>query len=44
LLRGGSAHELALFALLWLLPAFIVGCAIYAISKRRRRDRIQPMD
>ncbi len=44
LLRGGSAPELILFALLWLIPATIVGCAIYAISKRRGRDPIEPMD
>ena len=44
LLRGGSAYEIGLFALLWLLPAVVVGCAVYAIFKRRRRNPLQPMD
>ena len=44
LLRGGSSYELGLFALLWLFPAVIIGCAIYALVRRRRRNAIQPMD
>lgn len=44
LLRGGSIYELSLFALLWFMPAILVGCAAYAIFKRRRRNPIQPMD
>ena len=45
LLRGGSMYELALFALLWLLPAIIVGVLIYALFKRlNRRDHIRPME
>ena len=35
LLRGGNGYELGLFALLWLFPAIIVVCAIFAIFKRR---------
>lgn len=45
LLRGGSAYELGLFALLWLFPAFLIGLLIYALFKRLKRDdHIRPMD
>lgn len=44
LLWGGSASELALFALLWWMPVVVVGCCFYALLRRRRRNRIQPMD
>ena len=46
LLRGGSSYELGLFALIWTLPSFLVGCLIYAAIKRlgSKRDKIQPMD
>lgn len=46
LLRGGSAYELGLFALLWLLPAFLAGVLVYALFKRfsRRRNDIRPKD
>lgn len=45
LLRGGSMYELGLFALLWLLPAFIVGVLIYALLKHlSRRNHIRPID
>ena len=39
LLRGGSAYELTLFALLWSWVALIVGWAIYALLKRRRPSK-----
>ncbi len=44
LLRGGSAYELALFAFLWWMPAVVAGCAVYGLLKRRRRNRIHPMN
>lgn len=46
LLRGGNIYELGLFALFWLLPAFLVAVLIYALFKRssRRRNRFQPLD
>lgn len=37
LIHGGSIYELCLFALLWLLPAFLIGCGVYAIVRRIRR-------
>lgn len=44
LLRGGSPYELGLFALLWWMPAVVGGCLVYALVKRRRRNRAHPMD
>ena len=41
LLRGGSIYELALFALLWLLPVILISVLVYALFKRftHRRHR-----
>lgn len=44
LLAGGNKYELGLFALLWSLPAVSVAFVLYALVKRKRRSRIQPMD
>lgn len=44
LLRGGSVYELALFALLWSMPAIVAGCVIFALLKRRRHNTILPME
>ena len=45
LLKGGDAYELGMFALIWWLPALVVGCLIYALLKRlRRRNPILPMN
>ena len=44
LLRGGSAYELSLFALLWWMPTVVVGCAIYGLRRRLGRHRTRPMD
>lgn len=40
LLRGGSAYEIVLFALIWLLPAFLLGVGGYALIRRLRANRI----
>lgn len=45
LLRGGSAYELGLFALIWWLPALIVCILIYALFRwRSRRNSTQPLE
>jgi hypothetical protein len=36
LLRGGSGYEMGLFALLWLLPAFLLGIGLYTVVRRLR--------
>lgn len=46
LLRGGSVYEVELFAMIWLLPAFLVGTLVYAFIKWlfRPQSYIRPMD
>lgn len=45
LLRGGSVYEFGLFALLWALPAILVGVLVYAAFKRLSRgNHIGPMN
>lgn len=44
LLEQAGAYELGLFAFIWFLPTFIFGCLVYAYLKRRRRNRILPLD
>lgn len=44
LLRGGSVYELSLFAVLWLLPAVIIGGIIFALVRRWRSKAVAPMD
>lgn len=39
LLRKGGRYEISLFALLWLVPAIVLGAAIVALIKRVRGDR-----
>jgi hypothetical protein len=34
LLQGGSAYEISLFALLWLLPVFLLCIGVYAVVRR----------
>jgi uncharacterized membrane protein YhaH (DUF805 family) len=38
LLRGGNAYEIALFLLIWLLPACLLGIGMYALVRRWRRN------
>lgn len=46
LIAGGSADELALFAVIWIVPAALAAYAVIFVGRRwlkQRRNRIRPL-